>query len=131
MKAKNLNLEELEGKYLGYCTVGDLLKFIEDHDVSKDSKILVERVEDFYYEKNGWETVKKQGDQYNSTMNLIDKAKNGVFSNKKVFPRMTEEVIADILKLEEQLSDCLNEYHPVWSPVLYSGDDNLYLDLHY
>ena len=59
MKAKDLSLEDLKN-YKEWCTVGDLLKFIEDHNISKDSKILVERVEDFYYEKNGWETVKAQ-----------------------------------------------------------------------
>jgi len=24
-----------------------------------------------------------------------------------------------------------NEYHPIWCPVKYPDDDNLYLDLHY
>lgn len=30
---------------------------------------------------------------------------------------------------ENDLED--TEYHPIWCPVKYKNDDNLYLDLHY
>lgn len=43
-------------------TVGQLLQIIEDNNLSKDAKILVERVEDVYFEKHGWEVYTRFGD---------------------------------------------------------------------
>ena len=32
---------------------------------------------------------------------------------------------------EEELEDSKDQYHPIWCPVVYKNDTNLYLDLHY
>ena len=40
-------------------TVGDLRKYLETHNPPDDAIVLVERVEDIYFEKHGWETTKK------------------------------------------------------------------------
>ena len=45
-------------------TIGDLKKFIEKHDLPDDAIVLVERVEDIYFDKYSWETVKKPHDIY-------------------------------------------------------------------
>jgi hypothetical protein len=131
MKAGDLSLEELKNDYVIYYTVGDLLDFIKKHKLSRNSKILVERVEDVYYNKYGWKTVKKEGNAYWDRKSLINKAKSGVFNDKSTYPNMTEEHINNIIKSEEILDETKNEYHPVWCPVKYKDDDNLYLDLHY
>ena len=43
-------------------TVGDLRKFLETHNPPDDAIVLVERVEDIYFEKHGWKTVEKEFD---------------------------------------------------------------------
>jgi methionyl-tRNA synthetase len=38
-----------------YFTVGQLLDYIEKHNISRDGKIYMQRIEDFYYEPGrGW-----------------------------------------------------------------------------
>lgn len=48
--------------YDHYLTVRELLKFIEEHNLDKNAKVCVQRIEDVYYEKHGWSTVKKKQD---------------------------------------------------------------------
>ncbi len=40
-------------------TVGDLLAFIEKNNISKDAKIFIEHVEDFYFKENNWPLVEQ------------------------------------------------------------------------
>ena len=50
-------LEDLS-KYKDYLTVGKLKKFLEEHpELPDDANVLIQRVEDRYYEKNGWVVV--------------------------------------------------------------------------
>jgi hypothetical protein len=130
MQAKDLSLEELKD-YKEYCTIGQLLDFINEYNLPRDNKVLVERVEDVYYEEHGWKTVKKEEFMFWSEMELINKAKSGGFNNKEDYPLMTEEKINNIIEMEKTIDGTKNEYHPVFSPVKYKDDDNLYLDLHY
>ncbi|MEO6303962.1 MAG: hypothetical protein ABIP51_12400 [Bacteroidia bacterium] len=51
-------------KYKHYSTVGDLKKFIELNKLPDDAKILVQRIEDFYFENNNWETINKEESKY-------------------------------------------------------------------
>lgn len=91
-KRNNKQPESIEDikTYEHYFTVDQLLDFIEKNNIPRDSKILTQRVEDFYYENNDWGVVYKEGE-----------------------------------------FDELEQYSPVWCPVKYNDDDNLYLDLHY
>lgn len=43
-----------------HMTVGDLLDFIENNNIPREGKILVQRVEDAYFEVLGWETLKRK-----------------------------------------------------------------------
>ena len=56
--AKDIELE----KYTDYLSVGELLDFIEKYNIDRKSKVLVQRVEDIYYNKHNWTTLKKAGD---------------------------------------------------------------------
>lgn len=44
----------------GYMTVGQLRKLLSDNTIPDDAKIMVERVEDVYFESNGWKTLKSE-----------------------------------------------------------------------
>lgn len=58
-----MSKEDLDNGYEHYLTVGDLKKFLEQHDLPNDAKVLVERVEDAYYEDNNWRVYEKDTDQ--------------------------------------------------------------------
>lgn len=40
-------------------TVEQLLKFIEKHNIPLTAKVRLQRIEDVYFENNGWTTTKK------------------------------------------------------------------------
>jgi hypothetical protein len=83
--------KEFKEKYKHYLTVGKLKEYLEGYP--DDALVVSQRVEDFYYEKNGWETLKRPDPMYEGHE---------------------------------------SQYTPVWSPVLYKDDkDVFYLDLHY
>ena len=139
----------------GFLTVGVLKKFIEENNLPDDAPVIVERVEDRYYEGNdisgmagcpdtedgiyppgsksdGWGVYLKKGDSYYDveTMNIrmkdeINRRKNG---EPGKFPKI-EDPQKYIIELDDNLK---TQYHPVWCPVFYKDDpDVLFLDLHY
>lgn len=57
--------------------------------------------------------------------------KNGEFNNEDNYPDLTPEMIEDLYTDELELESMKEEYTPIWCPVIYKGDTNLYLDLHY
>ena len=56
---KVITKEEIK-EYLG-LTVGELKEFINKHNLPDDAKVLIERVEDKYYENHGWGVYLKDG----------------------------------------------------------------------
>lgn len=134
-------------------TVGDLLKFIEERNIPMDAKVMIQRVEDRYFEgvdisgmqdsegniheegtiSTGWGVYLKKGysyyeaEQINMNMNEeIDRRANGDEPNYPSIKNPTEMMI----DLEDPR--LLEQYHPAWSPVFYADDqDLLFIDLHY
>lgn len=53
--------QEINDKYKHYATVGALLDFIEKHNIPRDSKILLQRVHDHYFERkdSGWDAIER------------------------------------------------------------------------
>lgn len=103
-----------------YSTVGDLKKFLLFNNIPDDAPILVQRVEDSYYEDLGWKTYKKEAEASEALKRL-----NNLIDNNEVEwkgPKFTEE----------QIKNARTEYTPVWCPVFYKEDPEiLFLDLHY
>ena len=96
-----------------FSKVGDLLDFIEKYKIPRDSNILVQRIEDCYYEGC---------DISGFTGQLEDSSWGKLPEGSKTTPWET-------IKKETDFGD--SEYTPVWCPVKYKNDNNLYLDLHY
>jgi hypothetical protein len=123
-------LEDLS-KYKDYLTVGKLKKFLEEHpELPDDANVLIQRVEDRYYEENGWGVVLKEGDYYhmykeqNYRMNEeIKRRKNGEHPKYEM-----EDPSKFIVELDDTMKE---QYHPSWCCLKYKDDDNLYIDLHY
>ena len=128
---KSKTAEEIKNSKIEYLTVGKLLAYIKENNISNDALVLIQRIEDIYFEENGWSTVKKEGFMYNSEKEIIDKAKSGVYSDKSKYSNMTDEILKSIIESEDTLDECKEEYITVFSPVKYKNDDNLYLDAHY
>jgi hypothetical protein len=123
-------LEDLSS-YKDYLTVGKLRKYLEQHpELPDDANVLIQRVEDKYYEKNGWGVVLKEGYHYqmNKTHNIrmeeeIRRRKNGEHPKYE-----TEDPSKHIVELDDAMKE---QYHPAFSCLKYKDDDNLYIDLHY
>lgn len=98
---KEITKEELDG-YEHYLTVGKLKEFISKNNLPDNAKVLIQRVEDVYFEKHNWGVYLKEGDS-------VFKDDNG-----------------DIDK------SSLEQYHPAWCCAKYKDEaDVLFLDLHY
>ena len=54
--------KEYKEKHKHYLTVGQLKKYLADYP--NDALIVSQRVEDVYYEKHGWQTLKKPNPMY-------------------------------------------------------------------
>jgi len=131
-KITPLNKEELLS-YLnhGYMTVGALKKFIEKHEVPDDALVVVQRVEDFYYEDHGWKVYLKEAEHSNWMKSYNDALDRGEFDDKEKYPDFKDEMRNKFT--EEQIIEASSQYHPAWCPVLYEDDGKeiLFLDLHY
>lgn len=131
-KITPLNKEELLS-YLnhGYMTVGALKKFIEKHEVPDDALVVVQRVEDFYYEDHGWKVYLKEAEHSNWMKSYNDALDRGEFDDKEKYPDFKDEMRKKFT--EEQIIEASSQYHPAWCPVLYEGDGKeiLFIDLHY
>lgn len=139
----------------GFLTVGQLKKFIEERNIPDDAPVLVQRIEDRYYEGNdisgmrgcpdtedgiyppgsrseGWGVYLKEGDSYHNVKTMNIRMKEELVRRKNGEPGKFPG-IEDPEKYIEELNDHLkDQYHPVWSPVFYRDDqDILFLDLHY
>ena len=94
--------DELTNRYRSHLTVGDLKEFLYKHNFPNDAKVVIERVEDVYYEKHHWGVYLKEGDH-------TFKDENGVI-----------------------VKESLIQYHPAWCCVKYEEDDDvLFINLHY
>lgn len=109
-------------------TVGELLKYIEDHNIPHTATVVYQRIEDIYFENHGWYTIKKPSEAYYNAIQWNKDIDSGKYLDKEEYPNMTEE---HLTKIEpQQLAQMKNEYVPVFSAVLYDLD-HLYLDAHY
>lgn len=113
-------------------TVGKLKEFIAKHNIPDHGKVLIERVKDFYYERNHWGAVFKKGFWYDSfvrrNQEMQEEIERRARGEEPEYPRI-ENPEKEILPLTKGM---MNQYHPAFSPCGYNDDDvNLYIDLHY
>ena len=132
-KKQNIIKKEdlLKYKKNGYLTVGGLLEFIKENEIPNDAIVVTQRIEDIYYEQHGWKVYKKEGEHSHYMKTFNRKVDEGFYDDKEQYPDITEE---DKKKFtEEDIEASMEQYHPVWCPVLYKDDkdDILFLDLHY
>lgn len=99
---KKITKEDLESGYSFYLTVGRLEEFIKKSNLPKDSKVLIQRIEDEYYENQGW----------------------GVYLKKDINSYPDDNGITE--------EDSMSQYHPAFCCVKYKDEDKiLFINLHY
>lgn len=102
-----------QGKDRHCLTVGELKKFLAEHDMSDDAPVLIQRVEDKYYE--GLDISGMRGP--NGIIPTGSKA-----SGWKVYPKV-QGFVNDTYQ---------TQYTPAWCCVYYKEDKEiLFIDLHY
>ena len=128
---KKVRVIEDLSKYEDYLTVGKLKKFLEENpELPDDSLVLIQRVEDKYYEENGWGVVMREGYWYYQFL------ENNLRMEEEIFRREHGEEpqydLEDPSKHITELNDEYKEqYHPAWCCLKYNDDKHLYIDLHY
>lgn len=101
MVLRNITKDELIND-THYLTVGGLKKFLNEHNLPDDAKVMIQRVEDYYYEKCNWGVFLKDGEHTYS-----DNQGNVVIES-------------------------LEQYHPAWCCVKYHDEDELlFINMHY
>lgn len=136
-------------------TVGDLKRFIEKHDLHDDAIVVVQRVEDRYYDgidisgmrgtredgtggilpagtkTAGWPVYCKEGMSYRMMLEWNRKIADGTYDDKEQYPLMKDE--HKVPFTPEQLEESKEQYTRLHCPVKYTdeGKDILFLDLHY
>jgi hypothetical protein len=125
-----LSKEDLAG-YSNNLTVGDLKKFIEKHNLPDDAKVMIQRVEDKYFEKNDWGVYLKEGYWYHTASQLNENMK--AEAQRRELGMEPEYSVKDPWSQVVEIDDTLKEqYHPAWGCVRYGDDtDLLFIDLHY
>ena len=133
-------------------TVGDLLTFLKERDVPLDAKIMVQRVEDKYYngfdisgmmgpdgvfpegsKSEPWGVYLKKGYAYYEAVEMNEKMLEEIKRREEGLEPEYPGIV-DPTELIQDLNDTdlQEQYHPAWSPVFYDDEtDLLFLDLHY
>lgn len=134
-------------------TVQDLLDFIKERNIPMTAKVMIQRVEDKYFDgvdisgmtdsdgnvypsgtrSTGWGVYLKKGYAYYEAeqinINLNEEIDRRTLDKEPNYPK-----IEDPAKLLVDLSDValLEQYHPAYCPAFYDDDEDLlFIDLHY
>lgn len=113
------------------ATIKELREAIKD--LPDDGSILVQRVEDFYYEKNNWRVVKKEGYWYDSHLKLNQKMRDEIQRIENGLSREFEMTNPEnYILTEEEMSEMKDEYTLAQTAFTYNDDkENLFINLHY
>ena len=109
--------------------VGELLDFIEKHNLPRDAKVLYHRIEDVYFSRHNWHVAKVKGEFYhNAIQHNKNIAPGGKFWDKEQYPDLKIEDMKPYT--EDQLNEFKEEYILAHCQINYD-DKNLYITAHY
>lgn len=114
---KQETIDRLKGKHA--LSMKDLRKFVEmNPQIEDNTPVLIERVEDRYFEKNGWEVFKNEGFHYKQALKYNEDISKG----KEVLLRGNSDEIEE-LEYESQFI----EQAELWSDeILDSVKEQFY-----
>lgn len=65
-----------------YLKVGDLLKVIKENNLPDDMAVCYHRIEDLYFDKHEWKTIKIKGDNYYNAVHFNKQLDRGKLVNE-------------------------------------------------
>lgn len=117
----------LKYKNLHYMTVGRLREFLDDTKLPDDAIVVIERVQDVYYEKHNWGAYLHENDHTRHMRHFNRCIENGTV--KDIFDGIEDDTKP---YTEEEIKDAMTQYHPAWCAWERNDDDQImFIDLHY
>ena len=129
---RKLTKEDLDKyKEVGYLTVKDLREFLKNNpDLSDDNLVMVERVENIYFEEHNWGVYKKDNHISHNAQLFNEKLDRGIYDDMDEYPLMTSEIKEKFSS--EEIENLQSEYLPAWGIGRHFDEDNLvFIRLHY
>lgn len=124
---RELTKEDLKKGH--HLTVGRLTEFLNKYKLPDNAPVVIQRVEDIYYEKNNWGVYLKEGEATHSCKRWNEDIKCEFLDTKK-YPKLVGKELKPFT--EQQIKDSREQYTPAWCCVRYNDDtDILFIDLHY
>lgn len=117
-----------------YCTVGKLKEHIAEHNLPDHAPVVVQRVEDTYYENNGWSVYPKEGEFWHHSIRFNIAMREEIARRERgEEPEYgMEDPQKYIVEDPGYLESMKEQYTVAWCPVFYKDDtDILFIDLHY
>ena len=114
-------------------TIGDIRKFLkQNEDLKDDAVVLIERIEDIYFNKNNWSVYLEPGDSlYNQDrMNkeMMDEVERRKRGEESEYPKI-ENPEDYICKIDDSFKD---QFIPANCISRHCGEDDLiFIHLHY
>lgn len=148
--------EDLEKTNHPRLTVKQLKDFIEKNNLADDALVMIQRVEDMYYDgvdisgmrgcqytengifpegskSSGWLVYLKGGYHYHQQLKrnkeMLDEIERRQKGEESHYPGIEDP--SKYIATEEQLNKLKEQYTPAHCPVVYSDEKHLFIDLHY
>jgi len=113
-------------------TVGQLKSFLNNNpDLTDDAPVLVERIKDFYFEKNGWGVYLKEGEHYNSILNFNEEMRQEIKRRENGLEPEYDKIENPHNFIKKPTEEDMVQYVPTWCCVKYPNENILFIDLHY
>lgn len=116
--------------------VGYLKRYIENNNLPDDAILLVERVEDIYYEQYGWKTFKKTSYLYHKCLNLLNDINHDIELQKQDFDTADMKTSMDmeqLLSVKKEIENNNNNIEEMYeeftqiNQVVYHKENNTLL----
>jgi len=128
--------EDLEkGGYKHGLTVGKLKEYLYKTELPADARVLIQRVEDVYYQNHGWDVFFKEGDDNHNFIKMNENMREEIARRERgeepQYPQMEDPSKFIVPETEEVLNSLKDQYHPAWCVFRYNDEEHLFIDLHY
>jgi hypothetical protein len=127
---KDVNNAYIERFKNGHCLkLKDLRKLIENtYTMDENTPVVVERIEDFYFEKNGWDTYKGLSVFYYQGRQLREDLKKENWQED--YPKLTQEQRDSIVN-ETEADFYTDQFYAAWWATADKKDNIIKIHSHY
>lgn len=128
-----IDKEDLESYRTSYLTVGELRRILSDPEIKDDALVMIERVDDVYYEKCNWGVYFKDSYLWNAILKKNKELQDEIERRKRgESPKFSS--IEDPVKYivdESEINNYQDQYHPAFSAFMFKDEKELFIKLHY